>query len=202
MPCYKNPYTQRRVENKICVKCSNPVDRDGVLCSECLEKQNTEKRADYKFYIGIGICPRCRRNRILGQERSCPECRAYEANYMSKVRSKNREEYNKKMREYRRELTVKRKAQGMCTRCGKREAETGYSTCSICRIKSTTYKRNKYGHPNRSEERLELGICYFCDNPVKPGLKVCEYHHNQNIEASKKVDREKHIWRKSLKVTK
>ena len=28
----------------------------------------------------------------------------------------------------------------------------------------------------------KMGICYFCNNPVEEGYKVCEYHHRKNIE--------------------
>lgn len=72
---------------------------------------------------------------------------------------------------------------GICTRCGKREADAGYKTCGICRVKTRNYKRLKYGKPNRSE-RYKQGLCYFCDNPIKDGYKVCEKHYQMNVEKS------------------
>lgn len=30
--------------------------------------------------------------------------------------------------------------------------------------------------------RYEQGLCFFCDNPVKPGYKVCEMHYQQNVK--------------------
>ena len=64
-----------------------------------------------------------------------------------------------------------------------RKADYGYKTCGICREKIRNYKRIKYGKPDRSE-RYKQGLCYFCDNPIKDGYKVCEKHYKMNVEKS------------------
>ena len=68
---------------------------------------------------------------------------------------------------------------GICTRCRKRSADNSYKTCGICRAKIRESKR-KNAKPSRSE-RFEQGLCYFCDNPIKHGYKVCEFHYEQNV---------------------
>ncbi len=123
----------------------------------------------------------------MGGEKVCPECNAEFANRAAKMREENREEYNEKQRIIHKNTYNIRKEQGICTRCGKRKADVGYKTCSIYRAKIREYKRVKYGKPDRSD-RFEQGLCYFCDSPIKEGYKVCEKHHQMNLE---KLDNEK-----------
>ena len=73
----------------------------------------------------------------------------------------------------------------MCTRCGKRKATEGMSTCASCRVRDNETRTVRVGTHDRSE-RAENGICYFCDNPVKKGYKVCEKHYQMNIEKAAK----------------
>ena len=35
--------------------------------------------------------------------------------------------------------------------------------------------------PNR-KERYKQGLCYFCDNEIKPGYKLCEVHYQRNVD--------------------
>src|SRR5699024_12845118 len=64
---------------------------------------------------------------------------------------------------------------------GKRKATEGYTTCAMCREKDNASRRARNGVSDRSE-RIDKGICYFCNNPVKTGYKVCEKHYQMNIE--------------------
>lgn len=65
-----------------------------------------------------------------------------------------------------------------CTRCRKRKADPGHTTCTFCR---ETMRRARVKMPERTG-RYEQGLCFFCDNPVKPGYKVCEMHYQQNVK--------------------
>lgn len=133
---------------------------------------------DSIFYRRIGICPKCQKNVLMGDEKSCPECRAKDATYKALLREYNREEYNSYMRSYHRHLYEERKRNNICTTCGKRNAESGYQTCDMCRSKRLNRRRVK----NCTKSRFERGLCRFCDNPVEKGYKVCEHHHRMNIE--------------------
>lgn len=175
-------FRKRRKEQGLCLKCGRPLDRNGTYCKECrkvLTDENTERR---HWYQDNGICPRCGKNDLFGDEKVCPECnaKAYEIIMRSRERL-GKEHYNNQHNEWARNNHQKRIEQGVCTRCGKRKADSGYKTCGICRAKTRNYKRIKYGKPDRNE-RYKQGLCYFCDNPIKAGYKVCEKHYQMNID--------------------
>lgn len=173
-------YRMRRAKG-LCVDCGKPMDREGARCAICLTRRRQETNADRSFYKSIGICPRCQKNRLYGSEQSCPECRARAANDASRRRGENRMEYNGQQRIYHAELYRRRKESGICVRCGKRMPEPGYAECGICRYKDRMAKQIRSGKPDRGDRYLQ-GLCYFCDNPVKAGYKVCEKHYRLNVE--------------------
>lgn len=133
----------------------------------------------YHGYIKLGICPSCRQNMLFGDERSCPECKAKNYAYQMSV---DKEHKNKIHREWSKRTHAEMIEKGICTRCRKRKADYGLKTCGICRDKKNrrTLEKN-YGKLDR-KDRVKMGICYFCNNPVEKGYKVCEYHHRKNIE--------------------
>lgn len=136
------------------------------------------RKKDYHGYIKLKICPSCRKNRLFGDERSCPECAA---DSYERTMGASKEHKNKIHREWSKKTHSEMIENGICTRCRKRKADAGFKTCGICRSRRTNYKRMKYGKEDR-RERFEKGLCYFCDNPIEEGYKVCEYHHKKNIE--------------------
>lgn len=136
------------------------------------------RKEEYYFYITLGICPCCQKNKIYGSERSCPECRAKASEIKNQ---KDKKLINEQHREWSKRTHQEMIEKGICTRCRKRKADYKYKTCGICRNKTRNYKRIKYGKPNR-EDRILDGLCYFCDNKIKPGYKVCEHHYQMNID--------------------
>ena len=88
------------------------------------------------------------------------------------------EKYNERQKAWRKARYEKDKKNGICTRCRKRKADPGYSTCAFCR---ETMRRARVKMPERTG-RYEQGLCFFCDNPVKPGYKVCEMHYQKNVK--------------------
>lgn len=119
----------------------------------------------------------------MGDETICPECRARNTNNV--LTKRNRSEYNTYHNEWSKITYQNRKKQGMCTRCGKRKATEGMTTCALCRARDNETRIARVGTHGRSE-RTENGICYFCDNPTKKGYKVCEKHYQMNIENAEK----------------
>lgn len=132
----------------------------------------------YHGYIKLGICPSCRKNALFGSERSCLECKAENYERAMSVDKNHRNEIHKKWSKKTHAEMIKN---GICTRCRQRKSDGGFKTCSICRSRTRGYKRMKYGKEDR-RLRFEKGLCYFCDNPIEPGYKVCELHHKKNIE--------------------
>lgn len=181
----KARFYARRKGQGVCLGCGKPLDCTGSYCTSCRNARNLEVRQTRKWYQSHGICPRCCKNELLGDEKSCPECRAKASENATRRRERvGKDEINQKHAEWAKKEHQRRIEQGICTRCGKRIAENGYKTCGICREKIRNYKRIKYGKPNRSV-RTKLGLCYFCDNPVKEGYKVCEKHYQMNVEKSR-----------------
>lgn len=86
--------------------------------------------------------------------------------------------YNERQKVWRKARYEKDKENGICTRCRKRKADPGYSTCTFCR---ETMRRAHVKKPERTG-RYEQGLCFFCDNLVKPGYKVCEMHYQKNVK--------------------
>ena len=193
---YQERLIERRKERGLCIMCGNPLDRDGVHCIKCRGILNKSQNETRKWYKENGICPRCRKNNLFGNEKVCPECSAKDCEYAMRKRERlGKECYNLKQSELHKNQHHKRIELGICTRCGKREADSGYKTCEICRAKTRNYKRTKYGKPDRSE-RYRQGLCYFCDNEIKDGYKLCEKHYQMNIEkanSSKAKDARKEL---------
>lgn len=132
----------------------------------------------------IGICPRCQKVRLYGDEKVCPECNAYAYEHIMQARAteEGRLHYNEVHSKWAKNEHQRRIEQGICTRCGKRKSDYGYKTCGICRAKDNRTRLLREPHkPNRSE-RYKQGLCYFCDNPIKDGYKVCEKHYQMNVE--------------------
>ena len=171
---YQKRLLETRKANGLCIDCGTELDRDGVRCVKCNTKHNEKNNADRKWYIENGICPVCRDNFLFGDEKVCLECGA--SKYAETMKSRERlgrEHYNEVHKEWSKRTHHEMIDRGICTRCRKRKADYGYKTCGVCREKIRNYKRIKYGKSDRSE-RYKQGLCYFCDNPIKDGYKVCE----------------------------
>ena len=183
----KNESQRKLVEYRkkqgLCIRCGQKLDRDGVHCTKCREKINQTTQERRKWYLSHKICPQCGKNDLMGDETVCPECRAKAVNRITKKRK--RDDYNLKHREWAKSAYQKRKEQGICTRCGKRPATKGMSTCAMCREKSNETRRIRRGCSDRSD-RINQGICYFCDLPVKNGYKVCENHYQMILKIGEK----------------
>lgn len=91
---------------------------------------------DREFYQSLGICPSCKKNRIMGDEKRCPECRSYHAEAVERYRTRiGRETWNAMMREEKNTRYARLKASGLCPKCGKRKPTGGAVLCGICNAK-------------------------------------------------------------------
>lgn len=180
---YVKQWKDKRKAACLCVGCGQPLDRDGSYCTKCREKINKTTRERRQWYLSHKICPRCGNNDLMGDETVCPECRAKGTN--NTLKKRNRDTYNSYHNEWAKSTYKKRKEAGVCTRCGKRKATEGYTTCAMCREKDNASRRARNGVSDRSE-RIDKGICYFCNNPVKTGYKVCEKHYQMNVKNAEK----------------
>lgn len=180
---YQKALVERRKSNGLCIDCGNPLDREGLRCKKCCEKRSKWEREHRQWYLSHKICPRCGKNDLMGDETICPECRAKSVN--NSLKNREKDEYNVYQRNWSKSTYQKRKESGICTRCGKRKATQGLTTCAMCRARDNETRRIRKGFSDRSD-RSKIGLCYFCDNPVKKGYKVCEKHYQMNIEKAEK----------------
>lgn len=178
-----NKFYQKRKKAGLCVSCGKPLDREGVRCIACNNKMNEDNREYRKLCRSIGICPRCRKNKLYGDEKVCLECGAYEYTiYQKKKERVGQKTLTDAHVKWEKEAIQKWDKQGLCHRCGKRKADIGHVTCSKCRNRDNTTKQIRVGKkPSRSERYLQ-GLCYFCDEPIEPGYKVCSFHRQRNKE--------------------
>lgn len=177
----KEKYYYRK-ENHLCVKCGNHLEDDctTVHCKKCGEQIRNTVNVTRHILQKNGICPRCGKNKILGDEKQCLECNAklYEYN----INFYTREERNKQHAAWSKRTHHEMIEKGICTRCRKRKADNGFKTCGICRAKIRQYKRKSSENKIPLSERHLYGLCYFCDKPIKVGYKVCEEHYQKNVE--------------------
>ena len=189
---------KQRLNKGLCTRCGKPLDRKGWTCISCLEKKREDNRKDREYYIKNHVCPRCRKEKLYGDETICISCTRKEYEYTMKSRERlGRDHYNKVHREWAKVRYQQNVENGICNRCGKRKADGGYRTCGVCREKQREYKRIKYQEKVKvpRDERVKNGLCFFCDNPQKDGYKVCEKHYQMNVEKSR-AQKEK-PWKRS-----
>lgn len=98
---------------------------------------------DYQFYKRMGICPQCTKNKLFGTESRCPECRAYVAERVTRLREKNRENARKYQRDYMQKIGNERRENGQCYVCGKQLTDLKYKACAMCRAKKNTWQKQR-----------------------------------------------------------
>lgn len=196
-----------RVKNGLCPCCGKPVDRYAVYCSKCAEKLNARSReyrrtpealeqyhAHQRIYDRekreylkeIGVC-KCGKEVAIGFT-SCPDCLEKDRQKKEQKRVSNRQEYNEYMKEYRKNQTQKRRAEGLCTRCGKKLTDTSKATCAECRVKMRKQKNKRNAGKIPRSEWIENGMCYHCGKPVMDGKKVCPECYERNMKLLEKAN--------------
>ena len=128
-------YQRNRREGK-CGKCGAVLTGDRIgkaLCSDCQKANSKDAMASIIFFRSIGLCPRCGKAKLEGEEKMCPECRAKRytqaEKYMRRVDLRpHRKAYNKTRYELLKE-------QGLCVTCGGEIEDDSFVRCRKCRIK-------------------------------------------------------------------
>lgn len=95
-------------------------------------------KEDRTFWLKLKICPRCRKERLWGDETVCLSCKEKRASYNRKYYQKNKGRWNNSIyQQKRRELL---KSQGLCIYCGKYKTVSGNVTCFECKEKHREYR--------------------------------------------------------------
>lgn len=193
-------YKQRRY-NGLCPRCGKPLDRDGYYCTECLEKVREYNRANKLFYRENGICVVCGKEMVLGDEKTCPMCRAKMSIWRREPTEEQKEKYGNRFKEYQKSLYQERKANGICTRCGKRKAAPQKTKCVICLEKDAeNHRKKRYGKPKIREERLKNHLCLWCGEPAAENNKLCYSCLQKAVENGKKSLAKNKLWKAENKL--
>ena len=152
---------------------------------------NERMKEYYKWLKENHYCRLCKSKDAytLGGRTYCAEC----AEKLNAKHKENRWALLESERQKARYET--NKANGICIRCGKREADKGYTMCSICRAKlkiKRTEERRKKGIFARGED----GYCYRCNKgKAIEGKKLCEKCYNEWMKHIYKPNNENHKWK-------
>lgn len=175
-------------EEHLCLWCGKPLDREGALCSECIEKSRQRTKAYKQYYISMGICPVCRKRKVTPGYKSCMVCREQKA--MKRMMNKADPEQKKAQSIKRKEIRIERIANGICVTCGKNKAEKGFKTCAECRKKVRKYRQIYISKYQLSDRALWVsqGRCERCGSyDLQEGTKLCRKCYQQSAEALEKA---------------
>lgn len=155
-----------------------------------------------EWYLSHGICPHCGRNDLQKGYKLCLECRMKD-NERHKGKTIS-EETRAKQKAAQKALADKRKAKGICVRCGKRKTDGKHINCAICRAAKAA-KQREY---NQLNGRIPIqlrgeGYCSRCYKPTDDKLcPACyEYLVQQAEYMRSKQDNSEHKWRKASSAT-
>ena len=127
-------YDKYKKDNR-CRNCGKELSTDRIgksLCEKCSDKHTKYITENAVFFKAHNLCPRCGQNRLFGNEKNCPECRAkiwaYGINY-----KENHPEYVQKKKQKDKERRQFRIDNNLCVCCGDPLDDRKYKNCSKCR---------------------------------------------------------------------
>ena len=193
---------RNRKDNGLCPRCGKPLDRKGHYCFECLEKVKIYHRENKEFFRKNHICTECGKNIVPSGERICPECRAKRMSWKKTLSEEQKERYGSRFKAQQRMLYHERAENGICTRCGKRNAAPGNKKCAICLEKDAEQHRKKYlNKPNEREIRKLNHLCYFCGNKIDlESGNICSKCYEKFRENGKKYGWKNQYWKQENKL--
>lgn len=171
----------------MCLWCGKPLDREGSICIDCARKSRERSRERREYFIKIGICPTCGKNKIEPPYKSCHVCREKSARHARDNVNENRTTYQTM---YQRKKRKKFAEAGLCTVCGKNVPEKGFATCLECRKKQRKYRKiyiTKYQLSNRDLWKAQ-GRCARCGSEdLHDGTTLCEKCYENSVKALEKA---------------
>ena len=131
-------------------------------------------RENRKFFKAHGLCQVCGQNIPEPGRVTCSKCLQYNQEYNTMRRAtetpEERERRLESLRTYGKSRYEKRKAAGLCTRCGK-PAKQGATMCTECLLHRRLMDRARRDTYSRDYENL----CTRCRKKHRePGKKVCK----------------------------
>ena len=165
----------RLKEQGKCVRGCGRMARQGkTMCTECAEKVRKYHEDNRKWAKQHNLCPRCLKNRLMGEEKICLECLANAAITNKKSREKN---HGSNHNYYIMDI-ARLKENGLCRGCRKKKAAEGHTYCQSCLAKKRNRRRRDYQNETKNfiprSERRAYGLCYNCGNPLDSDKGLCE----------------------------
>lgn len=141
-------------------------------------------RENRKFFKAHGLCQVCGQNIPKPGRVTCSKCLQYNQEYNTMRRAtetlEERERRLESLRTYGKSRYKKRKAAGLCTKCGK-PAKQGTTMCTECLLHRRLMDRARRGTYGRDYEEL----CTRCHKkPRVDGKKVCADCYPVLVEAA------------------
>ena len=160
-----------------------------------------ENREWYYFLKEHHICVRCGKRDAFYNKTKCPECIEKAQKRDREHYAENREKILQRKKKRSKPLYARRKAEGLCVKCGRKKAIKGIY-CLECYVKERkreierTEKRKRENGGYIREIWKEKGLCIQCGEPTLPGKRLCQKHYEvaaKNAEHARKYSK---WWRK------
>lgn len=143
----------------------------------------------YHYYKDHGICVDCHQYEAAKGKTRCLNCLSIMAEQRrkreSKLTAEEIAEKNRIKREKSQKLRDYRKANGLCTVCGK-PVYKNYSKCYEHYIYYLRYER-KRRQEKKNKGYAELGLCRICGKSAVEGKKFCKEHLEQYREKMRRA---------------
>ena len=128
-------YYERLKAEKRCVNCGRKLEDSRLnktTCEDCAARHKKYVSESTSFFSEHNICPRCGINKLMDDEKNCPECRAKLWAYGINYRKEHPEYVEKKRKsdKSRRDYRIKNH---LCVNCGEPLTDTRYKNCDKCR---------------------------------------------------------------------
>lgn len=182
-------YLTRKAEGR-CTKCGVLLtdDRKGKSsCAACSKKNTEYKRLQREQSRALGICPRCNKNKLFGDEKNCPECRAINYIFNLHYQENNRELRNEMSKTANKKRRERRKAERKCIYCDRdiSNLKDELMSCEYCRAKNRIRQKKYRPSKPKSEYlitiRKQLGVCPQCGEKTYLNYGLCKKHYEIQI---------------------
>lgn len=188
-----------RKANGLCVYCGSKAIDGKVSCESCSDRYSKTRKEEREFLKAIHICPRCKKNKLFGSEKNCPECLASMAEINAKSREKNQ---NYKQEEHERYLKRKqyKKEHGLCYYCNN-PVFNGTTQCEKHLIKNRNRAKQRNVEKGLTRDlRVQYGLCYICGHPLDTDTNLCSKCRDRAIRNFANLKSDGKYWNADNKI--
>ena len=194
----KKQYYEYKEKGKCVRGCGRDAREGKAMCQECADKVSKYKRENREWAKKFNLCPRCLKNRLMGEEKICPECLAYAAEVNGRSRKKH---YGSDHNYYVMDI-ARLKERGICRGCRTKKVAEGHTYCITCLIKKRERSKNERlkqtGFGISRSEYFSYGLCYRCGDKLdNEDKRLCSKCSKNVIKNFKGIRGTNSYWRNS-----